>query len=178
MEAPRIVHYPSLLLAGLSFFGNPIHSHAGWTEGNEIGRLWNRLMHLWQAPDAVGLMPPDAGAAMPPMPGIMYEIHLQHADTMQTGEYEGFVGFEIDALADLPLALCAKVLPASDYVLFTLRGEQIRMEEPFIDAWLATAAYEIAVPVYIQRYDERFKGLDRIAESELDFLIPVRRRVE
>ena len=33
-----------MLLVGLSFFGDPFKSSAGWTEENEIGRLWVRFM--------------------------------------------------------------------------------------------------------------------------------------
>ena len=157
MTSPTIQHHPRMLLAGFSFFGDPFHSHAGWTEANEIGRLWKRLM-----------------ASLSVYPDTLYEVHLEHPDTPQTGEYEVFVGYPVDDIDAVPLAMCLKVLPASDYAQFTVRGDQIH--EPIIEAWLRGADYRIAHPILIQRYDERFKGLDRMAESLLDMLVPVERR--
>jgi hypothetical protein len=42
----RIEDRPLTILAGLSFFGDPFAQSAGWTEENEIGRLWTRFMRL------------------------------------------------------------------------------------------------------------------------------------
>jgi predicted transcriptional regulator YdeE len=78
----------------------------------------------------------------------------------------------------LPVELCAKVLPAADYAVFTLRGAQIEQDEPIIDDWLQAHSYRVAQPVFIQRYDRRYKGLERLEESEIDFLLPVVRADE
>jgi len=160
---PVIKPYPRTILAGFSFFGDPFHSHAGWTETNEIGRLWQRLLRFWQE------------AAPPPqdMPTVSYEIHLQNPETLQTGEYEVFVGFKIDDVNTVPVELCLKILPEGTYAIFTLRGEQIQSDEPLIEQWLADAGYRQAFPFFAQCYDQRFKGVDRIAESALDILVPV-----
>jgi hypothetical protein len=40
---PVLVELGARTLAGMSFFGDPFTSHAGWTEENEIGRLWQRF---------------------------------------------------------------------------------------------------------------------------------------
>lgn len=159
---PIIQHHPRLILAGVSFFGDPFHSHAGWTEANEIGRLWQRLMRILSTPDSGYGFPTES-----------YEIHLQYPETPQTGEYEVFVGFAIETLDRVPVELCLKILPESDYAIFTLRGEQIHGDEPLIDRWLATSDYQLVRPIYVQRYDQRFKGLDRLAESEIDLMVPV-----
>jgi predicted transcriptional regulator YdeE len=39
---------------------------------------------------------------------------------------------------------------------------------------LPDAGYEMTGDYSFQRYDERFKGMDRIAESVLDVYIPVK----
>ena len=50
---PEIRNYPQRYLAGFSFFGNPFEQHSGWTEENEIGRLWVRYMaYLHQQQDS------------------------------------------------------------------------------------------------------------------------------
>jgi predicted transcriptional regulator YdeE len=70
--------------------------------------------------------------------------------------------------------LLVKVLPATDYAVFTLEGEQIASDWHLeIDQWIKTAGYEHAHPYSFQYYDVRFKGLDRLAESQLDVYMPV-----
>ncbi|TLX67710.1 GyrI-like domain-containing protein [Labilibacter sediminis] len=100
-------------------------------------------------------------------------MHLQNSETPTTGEFEVFVGYEIADVETVSFELCVKVLPPTDYALFTLRGDQMMGEEPIVDQWLATNPYEIAHTYFVQRYDDRFKGLDRVEESVLDFLVPV-----
>jgi hypothetical protein len=41
---PRIIEKDQIILVGFSFFGDPFATSAGWTEENEIGRVWQRLM--------------------------------------------------------------------------------------------------------------------------------------
>ncbi len=150
---------PRMFLAGLSFFGDPFHSHAGWTEENEIGRLWQRLL---------GCLPENH-------PTVMYEVHVQNDETLLTGEFEVFVGYEIPTPDNVPYAMCIKVLPETDYAIFTLQGTQIHQDEPIVDQWLHANGYKIAYPFYLQQYDQRFKGMDQLEESLIDFLVPVRR---
>ena len=163
MEPIVIRRHLQLLLAGFSFFGDPFHSHAGWTETNEIGRLWQRLYAFWQASESQT------------PPAVVYEVHVQTNETATTGEFEVFTGYEANSVEGLPYELCLKVLPETEYAIFRLKGAQILQDEPIIDDWLRANPYRIAHPFFIQRYDQRFKGLDRLEESELDFLVPVRR---
>lgn len=160
MEQVVIRRRPRLLLAGFSFFGDPFHSHAGWTEANEIGRLWKRLLALWQESERQP-------------PAVMYEVHVQNSETPRTGEFEVFVGYEVDGFEAVSFELCLKQLPAAEYAVFTLRGDQIQQDEPLIDNWLRANSYRIAHPFFIQRYDHRYQGIDRLEESELDFLAPI-----
>ena len=44
---PRLVEADRITLVGFSFFGDPFRMSAGWTEENEIGRLWKRFMAYW-----------------------------------------------------------------------------------------------------------------------------------
>ena len=41
---PKIITHKQLNLVGFSFFGDPFEFSVGWTEENEIGQLWRRLM--------------------------------------------------------------------------------------------------------------------------------------
>jgi hypothetical protein len=41
---PTIVERSQIMLVGFGFWGDPFATSGGWTEENEIGRLWNRFM--------------------------------------------------------------------------------------------------------------------------------------
>lgn len=163
MTAPRIEHHGRRRLAGLGHFGDPLEGGTGWTEENAIGRLWNRLSTWLSVPGRPG-----------PRPTVLYEVHVETGSTPVTGEFEVFVGFEVLDDRDVPVDLSVKTLPGADYAVLTLAGERIRSDEPILDTWLARNRYEKSLGFIVQRYDERFLGLDRLAESELDLLVPVR----
>lgn len=156
MTSAQIKQYDIFILAGLSFFGDPFHTHAGWTEDNEIGRLWKRLMNSKKQSHTT-----------------MYEVHLQHEDTALTGEFEVFVGYEISDLHKTPPDLCLKILPASLYAVFTFKGDELYQDKSVVDQWLKKAGYKTSHTYFMQRFDERFKGVDQLVISELDFLVPI-----
>lgn len=169
MEEPVLVECERMWLVGLSFYGDPFATSAGWTEENEIGRLWSRLGALLQH---------HAEALTPHMvPGRSYEVHLADQDAIAKGEFEVCVGVEVRDLDVVPLEMVVKVLPATTYAVFTLRGQEIVADwERIIESgWATAAGYRRAHPYNIQAYDERFVGLDRLDESVIEVMIPVER---
>lgn len=166
---PTIVETGPRLLVGFSFFGDPFQAAAGWTEENEIGRTWQRLMAFLQkrGPDLKQVVAEN----------VAYEVHVYHPETPQTGEFEVFVGLEVAALEDVPLEMTVKALPPATYAVFTLVGQQIVSDWYMLvfGEWLPAAGLEGEHSHSIQRYDERFKGLDPIADSVLEVYIPVKR---
>lgn len=169
MEADRFETRQFTLL-GLSFFGNPFEVSGGWTEENEIGRLWSRFMAYLarHGQEIKGAADED----------VAYELHLEHPETRQTGEYEVFVGLEAEALEEVPLELCVKILPPATYAVFVLRGQEIVSDwgQEIHRDWMPRAGYESAGAYGLQRYDQRFKGLDHLDESILEVYVPVRQR--
>ena len=157
MAGGQIKQIDRLILAGLSFFGDPFHTHAGWTEENEIGRLWKRLMNVKKLSHTT-----------------MYEVHIQHEDSGLTGEFEVFVGFEASDWSKIPPDLCLKVLPARLYAIFSVKGDELYQDETVVAQWLEKEGYKASPSYFIQRYDKRFKGVDQLDQSELDFLMPIR----
>jgi len=163
---PRVVHRPALTLAGLSFYGDPFTSHAGWTEENEIGRLWIRLGRYLEGVDA-------------PMPEVTYEVHLRGAESPLTGEFEVFAGYPVPGPGaagpgEVAVELVARTLPAGEYVEIELRGADIVEENPVLAEWFSESGYREGGPFIVLRYDERFLGTDRLDESVVTFLMPVR----
>jgi predicted transcriptional regulator YdeE len=169
---PRIVDCGQITLVGLGFFGDPFRIRGGWSEENEIGRLWSRFMAILEA-RREGIKHVNDSA-------VFYEVHIQHEGTAQSGEFEIFVGLEVAEVEDVPVELCAKVLPDATYAVFTLQGEEITSDWHHIiyTQWMAESGYRSAHPFGFQRYDERFKGLDRIPDSMLDVYVPISRAEE
>jgi predicted transcriptional regulator YdeE len=166
---PRLVERGPITLLGFGFFGDPFKISAGWTEENEIGRLWQRFM---------AYLPENQPRIQHVSPGaVAYEVHIEHEETARTGEYEVFVGLEVERLEGVPVELTAKILPPATYAVFTLRGEQITSDwhTLIVAEWMLRTGYESAHPYGFQRYDERFKGLDQIEDSVLEAWVPVRR---
>jgi predicted transcriptional regulator YdeE len=164
---PKIVESDQMILVGLGFYGDPFSESAGWTEENEIGRLWNRLMtYLAENPTAIQ---ETIGK------DVAYEVHVETTETPSTGYREVFVGVEVERLVDLPVELSAKILPATKYAIFTLKGEQIAGDWSMsIGEWMLESPYDPVGTYGIQRYDERFRGLDELAASELDIYVPIK----
>ena len=91
------------------------------------------------------------------------------------GMYEIFTGVAVDDLADAPVELLIKVLPPSTYAVFTMQGQQIISDwhQAIYHEWQPQSGYQVSGGYSFQFYDHRFKGLDRVDESELDVYMPV-----
>lgn len=168
---PRFVTHAPLTLAGFSFYGDPFRLSPGWTEENEIGRLWQRFMD-YMAQHGAQL------ADWMTKPGTAYEVHVYNDETQTTGLFEVFVGVAVADAARCPLDLVIKVLPATQYAVFTLRGSVIVGDWPLAiyGEWLPQSGYDLAHKFHIQYHDGSFKGFDRLDESSLDVYVPVTRR--
>jgi AraC family transcriptional regulator len=164
---PRFIEKDEIILVGFSFFGDPFATSAGWTEENEIGRVWQRLMTYLENHSSRIKHIKDAE--------VGYEIHIEHDETKSRGHYEVFVGVEVEKLEDVPVELLVKILPSTKYAVFTLKGEQITSDwsKTIFHDWMPQSGYRPTHHYGFQRYDRRFKGVDNIDESELDLYVPI-----
>lgn len=166
-----LIERPEMWLAGFAFYGDPFQLRGGWDEENEIGRLWRRF----------GRFCAEQAASLPAAlePGTGYEVHIQHLETGERGEYEVFVGFQVEPEAGIPIQFSLKRLPPAQYAVFTLRGAEITADwDAQISAWLAGAGWVSDFGFNLQCYDARFKGMQGLADSEVDVWVPVRRAGE
>lgn len=154
-----------IILAGVNYFGDPFSIKGGWDEENEIGRTWQRFM-THKSKDIF----PTNNLERP----YFYEIHIYNEETETKGILEVFVGEEIDEL-QAPIDLSIKCLPSGQYLCFTLVGEEIIGDFwQEIDSHIESSYHMKRDKRFIiQRYDERFKGMDRLSESTLDVLVPL-----
>jgi predicted transcriptional regulator YdeE len=164
---PLIIQKEEIVLVGVSFYGDPFDTYSGWDEENEIGRLWQRFMKYQE----------DIGNSVLHItnPEAAFEVHVYNQETSTKGFIEVFVGLQVDRIETIPVELLVKVLPATTYAVFTFEGEAISSDWHMeIDQWITAAGYERAHSFSFQYLDQRFKGVDRLAESILDVYMPVK----
>lgn len=174
MEA-RVIKKGSIFLVGMSFYGDPFVRSSAWDEDNEIGALWKRFGAYCAAEPLAIADRADDGR-------VGYELHIDHAETAKTGRYEVFVGVEVRSLAEVPIRLAAKVLPPADYAVITVRGDEMDGD------WMRKMFEEIVpglgrerdplAAFSFERYDERFRGMKELADSEFEYHIPLSPRAE
>jgi predicted transcriptional regulator YdeE len=163
---PTIVKRDPIILLGFSFFGDPFALSGAWTEENEIGRLWSRfLSYLGQN-----------GARLKHVKGdVLYEVHVRHEETASKGHFEIFVGVEVEELEGVPVEALVKIVPAGQYAVFALQGEQITSDWPALvhSEWLPELGYRALQDYGFLVYDERYKGPQNLQESELEAYVPL-----
>lgn len=161
-----IVTRDQIILLGLSFFGDPFALSGAWTEENEIGRLWARFMSY---------MSKNSSRLKHVQGNVLYEVHVRHEETSSKGHFEIFVGVEVGELEDVPVEALVKIIPAGQYAVFALKGEQITSDWPALvqDEWLPELGYRARQDYGFLVYDERYKGPQNLQESELDAYVPL-----
>ena len=165
---PTIIEKDRTILVGFSFFGDPFQMSGEWTEENEIGRLWNRLMiYMAGHGDRIKHVRHNE---------VFYEVHVVHEETALKGNYEVFAGLEVEKLEDVPIEVVVKILPPTKYAVFTLKGKQITSDWPkmIYDEWMPGSGYQEAYKYQFQLLDRRFKGVQNLEESVLDVYVPVK----
>lgn len=164
---PSIIYEKNLFLVGMNFYGDPFNTHTFWHEENEIGHLWDRFMSfLNENPDSIKNSIKK---------NVFLEIFITTEKSMEIGLFEVFVGVLVDKIEEIPLNCVAKQLPATNYAVFTLKGNEITSDwhNQIYNKWLPESEYESPYNYNIKYYDERFKDINQIKDSELDVYIPV-----
>jgi len=128
--------------------------------GGDIHSLWQRF---------------EAGASAieNTVPGIGYELQI-YPEGHKPGEpFVCMAAIEVTALAHLPPAMFAKLLPPCRCAVFTHRcSEGYDRVNQEIDRWLETSDYRAAANYSLQVYDHRFHGMADPA-SEIDIIVPI-----
>jgi AraC family transcriptional regulator len=161
---PKIIDKEQMALVGMVFYGDPFKEKGGWSQENEIGKLWKRFMAKEkQVKNRIG-----KGA---------FEVHIGTEEYEKTKNYYVFVGVEVEKIDKLPPEMFAKILPPAKYAVFTLKGKEITSDwnKTIFKDWLPKSGYKEAQPITIEYYDDRFKGTENIAESELDIYVPLKK---
>jgi AraC family transcriptional regulator len=165
---PKVIEKGQIILVGFSFYGDPFAEYGGWIEENEIGRLGKRFMeYVLKYGERIKHMTKA---------GVAYEVHVETDETASKGYREVFMGVEVERLEDVPVEMLVKILPPATYAMVTVKGEQIASDwSQLLSEWIEEAGYESAYHYGMQYYDERFKGVDRLDESEIDVYVPIKK---
>ncbi len=168
--SPKITGPAQLRLLGCEFYGNPFHGSEEWSYENEIGILWKRFGQLTAKYKFIL-------EKLNRHPNLAYEIHIEPADFEKTKKFYVFVGIVIDYFDEIPLDMVIKQLPMTQYAEFTTTMTENTIAEYIFSDWLGSekSTYGQAYPYVIQRYGPKYTGLEH-PDSEIDWLIPVRKR--
>jgi AraC family transcriptional regulator len=166
---PTILEDKIFRFLGCVFFGDPFHEAVEWSYENEIGKLWHRFMKLYEK--YFSLLKKICRDH-----NISYELHLEPEEYKTTRKYFVLVGVEVSYFEEIPLEMFVKILPKTNYVVFTTTMENKFERGGYIyKTWLPEHGYEQIFPYVIQLYDHgRYKGLED-PESEIDWFIPIKK---
>jgi len=108
-------------------------------------------------------------------PNSGYELHIFPEKHDRTSQIVVLAGFAINKIpADIPLCLMVKPLPVTKYAIFDYHlkdGDYVWINNQ-MENWLSNSLFNHHLNFSLQRYDQRFKGMDN-EESIIQFYIPI-----
>ena len=114
---PEIVERGRIILVGFSLFGDPFAESGGWTEENEIGRLWNRFTaYFIEHGDRIHHVK-DAAVA--------YEVHVESAETATKGHIAYLSPFPVINMTRND-RYSGYTLPSAEHLCGDMRSEPSR----------------------------------------------------
>lgn len=165
---PKIIKHGEMTIVGMVYYGNPFKDVKVAPEQNEVGKLWTRFSTYWDSHREAFKHEVNTK--------VGWELHITTDEYEDTKEYYVMVGIEVSRIEDLAAPVFAKVFPAGQYAVFTLKGEQMTSNwgNAIYKEWLPSSTYEEAIGCTIERYDEdRFKEWGD-TDSEVEIWVPVR----
>jgi len=155
------------LIIGMNYYGDPFSVGGAWSVDNAIGKLWQRFStylskHAKQILHRVNM-------------DESYECHVMDETFEDTGEYGIMVGLEVSSLTNQPVHLVSKVIPKKKYLVLILRGQDIVSDQQVFINQILKAHPEKSVDsrFFFEKYDKRFKGMNRLEESLVEIYIPL-----
>ena len=165
---PKIINKDELKLVGCVFYGNPFHSAKGWDIENEIGKLWQRFITVFEK-----FKPELESIVMNPT--IAYEVHIDPVIAKEEKKWYIFVGVEVKKIDAIPLELFCVILPKTKYAIYTTKGNEFQNANDYLyNKWLPKSKFKESYSFQIQAYDsKRYFGMENM-ESEIDFYVPIK----
>ena len=87
---------------------------------------------------------------------------------------ELFVGMAVEEIAGIPVDFSVKIIPKTKFAVFTLSGELIEKDlSAEMREWLAAEGLSQTGNFIFNLYDERYKGMDNLKDSEIEVYVPI-----
>ena len=159
---PKIVKKEAVKLIGLMYYGD----NKNW----EIPKIWEEFLPLMKKiPNSLPVRE-------------SYGVCFYTESFSKNGLFYYLAALPVSSLEEIPMELVGKILPASEYAVFTHKGTLASKPTTIRDTyayaygtWLPNSPYVNPHAYDFEFYDERFKGNDN-ADSEIDVYIPIRKR--
>jgi AraC family transcriptional regulator len=159
---PKIVKKEAIKVIGMMYYGD----NKNW----EIPKIWEEFLPMMK--NIPNVLPVHEAF------GLCFYTEM----FKQTGLFYYLAGVPVSSLEEIPLELVGKTLPASEYAVFTHKGQIFGKTNTIRDTyayaygtWLPSSPYVNPYPYDFEYYSERFTGNEN-PDSELDIYIPIKRR--
>jgi len=129
---------------------------------SDIGTIWNMFVEM---EDQIQYAEKDFG----------YELHIFPDRLDKSQEIVVMVSYNVDKVEKIPLPMMIKKLPKTKYAIFDyhVKDGDYSWINNQIDTWIESSKYQISPNYSIQRYDQRFKGMED-EQSIIQFYIPIK----
>jgi predicted transcriptional regulator YdeE len=155
---PKIVTLGPLYLVGRPYYGSP--------EGGAFGQAWERFnAEHKQITEQVNA-------------GVYYGLEVYGPEFMTAKKWSYMPAVAVSDLANQPVTLFGKMLPACTYAVFTAQHGLASIPEAFMygyNTWIPASRYRVAYPFDFELYDDaRFHGDG--PNEEIDVYIPIQEK--
>jgi AraC family transcriptional regulator len=159
---PEFVKREAIKLIGIMYYGD----NKNW----EIPKIWEEFIPLMKkVPNRLPVQE-------------AYGLCFYTESFSKTGLFYYMAGLPVSSLEEIPMELVGKILPASEYAVFThkepVAGKTGNIKDTYAHVygtWLPKSPYVNPYGYDFEYYDERFKG-NTNPDSEIDIYIPIRKR--
>lgn len=156
MLTPRFESAPKMFCIGITYYGN--------NDQGQIPKLW----------DTYGKMFRQIKNCVEPWRCAGVETYEPDFDS--TGKWFYTAAAIVTSLDEIPVGLVGKIIPASDYAVFTIQGKLDKLGDTIksiYKEWLPQSGKTIAAPYDLEMYDARFKG-PQSDESVMEMWLPIK----
>lgn len=149
---PKIMRRDTFIIVGLEYYGENKH--------NEIGEMWNKFNKMTTSiPNKV--FPMEAAF------GVCYMLPDD-----KEGSFHYIASVAVTSLEKIPSGMVSKVIPASNYAVFTHYGKLDTLGETYrkiYQEWIPETGLKIRADLDFEYYDKRF--VQNSDSSEFDIYV-------
>ncbi len=159
LREPRLITRAASLLVGMEVSTTRRDNHSALI----VPRLWTDFLRR------------QSEVQQPVSPSVCYG--LCKAESVESVDFTYLAGMEVHCTKDVPRGMTVRLVPATDYLVFTHHGTLNTLGRTYAaiyGEYFSRGDYQFQQPLELEVYvADRFRPDDH--DSELDILIPVRK---